>query len=70
MLCLKLAELVANCVDSDEMPRFATSHLNPHCLLRPVWHMGRVMLRQTGKIMTQSSVITKSIIDHNGRIDN
>ena len=45
---------------------FAASHLGLHCLLRPVrsntyskvQHMVRVMLRQTGKIMVKSSLIT------------
>ena len=47
---------------------FAVYHLGLHCLLRPVRpntynkvqhiHVARVMRRQTGKIMTKSSVIT------------
>ena len=36
MLCLKIAELVANSVDPDETPRSAASHLGLYCLLRPV----------------------------------
>ena len=36
MLCLKIAEWVANSVDPDEMPRSAASHLGLYCLLRPV----------------------------------
>ena len=32
----KIAGLVANAVDSDEMPHSAASHLGLHCLLRPV----------------------------------
>ena len=60
---------MANSVDPDEMPHFAASHLGPHYLLRPVrsntyskvQHMVRVMLRQTGKIMTKSSVITNQL---------
>ena len=36
VLCLKLAEGVANSVDPDEMPHFVASHLGLHCLLMPV----------------------------------
>ena len=36
MLCLKIAGLVANSVDPDEMLHSAASHLGLHCLLRPV----------------------------------
>ena len=36
MLCLKIAGWVANSVDPDETPRFAASHLDLYCLLRPV----------------------------------
>ena len=36
MLCLKIAEWVANSVDPDETPRSAASHLGLYCLLRPV----------------------------------
>ena len=54
---------MANSVDPDETP------LGVHCLLRSVrsntyskvQHMIRVMLRQTGKIMTKSSVITNRL---------
>ena len=35
-LCLKIAGLVANSVDLDEMPHSAASHQGLHCLLRPV----------------------------------
>ena len=37
MLCLKIAGLVANNVDPDEMLHSAASHLGLHCLLRPVF---------------------------------
>ena len=48
---------------------FAVSHLGLHCLFRPVrsntyskvQHIVRVMLRQTGIIMTKSSVITNRL---------
>ena len=48
---------------------FATFHLGLHCLLRPVrsntysevQHMVRIMLGQTSKIMTKSSVITNQL---------
>ena len=36
VLCLKIAGQVANCVDPDDTPWSATSHLGLHCLLRPV----------------------------------
>ena len=36
MLCLKLAEWVANSVDPDETPYSAASNLGLHYLLRPV----------------------------------
>ena len=62
MLCLKLAERVANSVGPDETSHFAASHPSLHCLLRHVWHMVRVILRQTGKIMTLSSVITDRLL--------
>ena len=47
----------------------AVSHLGLHCLFRPVrsntyskvQHIVRVMLRQTGIIMTKSSVITNGL---------
>ena len=35
MLCLKIAGLVANCVDPGEMLHSVASHLGLHCLLRP-----------------------------------
>ena len=49
---------------------FAVSHQGLDCLLRPirsnryskVQHIVRVMLRQTGKIMTKSSVITNQLL--------
>ena len=36
LLCLKIAEWVANSVDPDEMSCSVVSHLGLHCLLRPV----------------------------------
>ena len=36
LMCLKIAGLVANSIDPDEMPHSAASHLGLHCLLRPV----------------------------------
>ena len=36
MLCLKIARWVVNSVEPDETPRSAASHLDQHCLLRPV----------------------------------
>ena len=36
MLCLKIAEWVANSVDPDESPRSAATHLGLHRLLMPV----------------------------------
>ena len=49
---------------------FVASHLGIDCLLRPirsntyskVQHIVRVKLRQTGKIMTRSSVITNQLL--------
>ena len=35
-LCLKIVGWVTNSVDTDEMPHSAASHLDIHCLLRPV----------------------------------
>ena len=66
MLYLKIAEWVAYSVDPDGTPRFVASHVRLHCCFGPVWlntpskvyHMIRDMLRQTGKLMTKSSVIT------------
>ena len=51
------------------MTASAASHQGLHCLLRPVGpntyskvqHMVRVMLKQTGKIMTKSSLITNRL---------
>ena len=37
MLCLKIAEQVANSVDPEKMPGFVASHLGLQRLLRPVW---------------------------------
>ena len=56
-------------VDLDETPGFAASHQGLYPVLRPVrsntyrkvQHMVRVMLRQTGKIMTKSSEITNQL---------
>ena len=36
MFCLKIAGWVANSVDPDETPPQVASHLDLHCLLRPV----------------------------------
>ena len=36
MLCLKIAEYVANRVDPDEMLHSVASHLDLHCLPRPI----------------------------------
>ena len=36
ILCLKITGGVANSVDPGETPRYATSHLGLHCLLRPI----------------------------------
>ena len=36
MLCLKIAEWMANVVDLDEMPDSMACHLGLHSLLRPV----------------------------------
>ena len=36
MLCLKISGWEANCVDPDDMPHSAASHLDLLCLLRPV----------------------------------
>ena len=54
---------------ADETPRSVASHLGLHCLLSPVrsntyskvQYMVRVMVRQTGKIMTKSSVFTNRL---------
>ena len=68
---------MANNLDPDETPHSAASHLGLHCLPKPgrsntyskVQYMVRVMLRQTGKIMTKSCDYL-SIIDRNDRTDN
>ena len=60
---------MANSIDTDETPHFWHHNLGLHCLLRPVrshtfskvQHMVRVKLRQRGKIMTKSSVITNRL---------
>ena len=36
LLCLIIAECVANSADPDEMPHSVASHLGLHCLLTPV----------------------------------
>ena len=64
----KITECVANSVDPDETPHFAASHwVYTICLglsgqVHTVkYNMVRVLLRQTDKIMTISSVITNRL---------
>ena len=58
MLCLKLAERVANSVDPDETSHFCSVSSESTLFAQTCLAYGKSLLRQTGKIMILSSVIT------------